>query len=130
VLAIEYREDPTPVHALTASVSDAFVKPGETVDVTLTGSTPQYLASNVYLDKGTHTGMTFTGTSTTLKDGVVLTDRHDPNGDSGTPCSGTSSPGAPGASSTRSRPEPGTRSARSTSPRGRTTRGPTAWRPR
>jgi hypothetical protein len=82
VLAIEYREDPTPVHALTASVSDAFVKPGETVDVTLTGSTPQYLASNVYLDKGTHTGMTFTGTSTTLKDGVVLTDRHDANGDS------------------------------------------------
>jgi len=80
-MAVQFLEDPTPPYNLTASVADQYVQPNQAVEVTVTASATESIATNVFLDKGNHPAMTFTGTTSTLKDGVVLTDTHDNNGD-------------------------------------------------
>lgn len=62
--------DTTPDATFTVTASDTFVQPNDTVSVSATVDTDDYVGSAVVLDR-TSTGATVLGTTTTLADGVV-----------------------------------------------------------
>ncbi len=79
-MAVQILGDTTPGGTLTSSVSASFVRPNDTVTVSVAASSDATLATNVFLGQDAHDGMTLLGTETTLKDGQVLTNRHTPEG--------------------------------------------------
>ena len=62
--------DTTPDASLTTSLDDAYVQPGQPVEMSATVASPSYVASAVYLESQV-SGETLLGAEATLKDGAV-----------------------------------------------------------
>ncbi len=69
--------DTTPSGALTLTPDKRYIKPGGTVDLTVSAKPESYIATNVWVGEGAHTGFSRTGSSLELKDGVVVAGPHD-----------------------------------------------------
>lgn len=62
--------DTTPLGSLTLAADDAYVQPGDSVQITASAYNPEYFASCVYLDS-TSSGDQLQASTTTLDDGAV-----------------------------------------------------------
>ena len=83
IMVIQLFGDTTPPGALALTQDKRYIKPGGRVNLTVTPRSDSYLATNVWVGQGSHTGFTYTGSSLKLKDNVTVSNPHDP-GDNGT----------------------------------------------
>jgi hypothetical protein len=74
-MAIQLIGDTTPAGTLSATADRTYVVPGGAFNVNVTASSASYLATNLLLTQQ-NVGTQLLGTSTTLKDGVVLNNLH------------------------------------------------------
>ncbi len=83
VMVVQIFGDTTPPGALTLTPDRKYIRPGQTVNLTVSAKSDSYIATNTFVKEGSHTGFTRTGSSLKLKDGVTVSNPHDATGDQG-----------------------------------------------